>query len=401
MRDAYLRYLRAIRLMRLRNRVLFLFNSNTPFFMQVADFVPTFDQFLRNEYHGTIEEHQRTRFYVEMAVADAMLDYEIGRARAAARRELTLTETLHIFLDKPDLVSNLRSFLFQGLLREAGPPRTWFPVPGGPLDRLLRGSQQYELNLSHPHFQQERARMRFPAYAMAYESASDQLSRQLRRELIHQDSQTALDRAGEVAYSVMEFELINRALLRIASGSPLARMPAEVAADWPARNIPVHTSSLPAATGVGGRFLWGDPSPGAVVSGFQERGVFRVTEGPEYAVRLGADGAFYIQLFRDAAAARSFATEVAARGQAAIREEFGLVRRYEGGGLGNPVSELYIYEIPAGTPVIEGVAARMQDRATGRVRMGGGIQAATGLDPGTRLQPVGQPIAVSPLDEPL
>jgi hypothetical protein len=106
--------------------------------MQVADFVPTFDQFLRNEYHGTIEEHQRTRFYVEMAVADAMLDYEIGRARAAARRELTLTETLHIFLDKPDLVSNLRSFLFQGLLREAGPPRTWFPVPGCPLARLSR-----------------------------------------------------------------------------------------------------------------------------------------------------------------------------------------------------------------------------------------------------------------------
>ena len=116
----------------------------------------------------------------------------------------------------------------------------------------------------------------------------------------------------------------------------------------PAANIPEHLN--PAA--------------------FIERGMFQVTETSQYVVRTGSPrgGYAFSTPFESREEAMSYAERISAAGQDAIREEFGLKPAW------NAVESVHVFEIPAGTPTISGVAAPQEE--AGMLYVGGGMQTA-------------------------
>jgi hypothetical protein len=95
-----------------------------------------------------------------------------------------------------------------------------------------------------------------------------------------------------------------------------------------------------------------------------ERGYFSVTDKVTYGVRAsgpGKEGGLWVDhLFDTQAEAEAYAKNLAAGGQTAIREASALPHAWPGKGggppvPGNPVLNVYVVEVPAGTPYIQGV----------------------------------------------
>ncbi|MDQ0854999.1 hypothetical protein QFZ79_003110 [Arthrobacter sp. V4I6] len=135
----------------------------------------------------------------------------------------------------------------------------------------------------------------------------------------------------------------NRAVSGLIGSAPLQRQPS-----GPAANIPADRGDL-------------------------ERGFFSVTKKVTYGVRVAGpqrpDGLWFDHLFESRAEAEAYAKSVAAKGEGAIRDSAGLPRalpaKAPGGAPvpGNPVVNVYVVEVPAGTPTVAG-AVRSQPESS-------------------------------------
>jgi hypothetical protein len=92
-------------------------------------------------------------------------------------------------------------------------------------------------------------------------------------------------------------------------------------------------------------------NPGA----FLERGAFDTTTEATYAVRAGPAGKYADHLFSSQAEAEAYASQLASTGEAAIRNTSALPRVWPGGGQGNPVDAIRVFEVPPNTAHIKGV----------------------------------------------
>jgi hypothetical protein len=89
---------------------------------------------------------------------------------------------------------------------------------------------------------------------------------------------------------------------------------------------------------------------------FTERGVFMRTEKPSYIVRAGPPGSYGDHIFSSAQEAKDYAEELAARGEASIRDTSAMPRVWPGGKEGNPVDAVRVFAAPKDLPYIQGVA---------------------------------------------
>lgn len=132
-----------------------------------------------------------------------------------------------------------------------------------------------------------------------------------------------------------------------------------------------------------------------------ERGFFSLTNKVTYGVRVAGpqhpDGKWFDHLFESRAEAEAYAKSVAAKGEGAIRNVGALPRAWPSkthGGApvpGNPVVNVYVFEVPAGTPTISG-AVRAQPESSAALGLpksypGGGPQ--TVIADGTKTTVVG------------
>jgi hypothetical protein len=135
----------------------------------------------------------------------------------------------------------------------------------------------------------------------------------------------------------------NRAVSGLIGSAPLQRQPT-----GPAANIPADRGDL-------------------------ERGFFTVTKKATYGVRVAGpqrpDGLWFDNLFESRAEAEAYAKSVAAKGEGAIRDVGALPRAWPAKAPrvapipGNPVVNVYVFEVPAGTPTISG-AVRAQPESS-------------------------------------
>lgn len=100
--------------------------------------------------------------------------------------------------------------------------------------------------------------------------------------------------------------------------------------------------------------------PGA----FLERGVYDVTSQKSYIVRAGPPGLYGDHLFTSLAEAEAYARHLASTGEIAIRETSALPRVWPGGAEGNPVDVVRVFEVPVGTPYIQGVVGPQAEGGT-------------------------------------
>ena len=75
-----------------------------------------------------------------------------------------------------------------------------------------------------------------------------------------------------------------------------------------------------------------------------------------YMVRVGLPSSCGDHLFESQAEAEAYASELAAKGETAIRSHSALPRVWSDGGEGNPVDAARVFEVPPDTPYIAGVA---------------------------------------------
>jgi hypothetical protein len=142
-------------------------------------------------------------------------------------------------------------------------------------------------------------------------------------------------------------------------------------------------------------------------TGDVERGYFEVTDKVKYGVRAAGparpEGLWFDHLFDTQAEAEAYARQLAAKGEAGIRGPSGLPVTWPpeppGGAPvpGNPVVNVYVHEIPAGTPTISGVVGPQPEGSTWpglpRSYPGGGPQTVISGDAKTKV--VGPPIRVA------
>ena len=110
--------------------------------------------------------------------------------------------------------------------------------------------------------------------------------------------------------------------------------------------------------------------PGA----FLERGVFGVTEGKTYMVRVGSKGSYGDHIFSTRVEAEAYARSLASKGESVIRQSSALPLMPQHGGMSNPVDAARIYEVPHGTPYVQGIVGPQVDAGTGMLYRGGGPQ---------------------------
>ena len=108
---------------------------------------------------------------------------------------------------------------------------------------------------------------------------------------------------------------------------------------------------------------------------FLKRGFFTITDRPSYMVRVGGpEGKYADHIFASPQEAKDYARWLAGRGEASIREASALPRWWPGGAKGNPVDAVRVFEVPKGTPYIQGVAKEQIEVGTAKIYAGGGAQ---------------------------
>jgi hypothetical protein len=118
--------------------------------------------------------------------------------------------------------------------------------------------------------------------------------------------------------------------------------------------------------------------PAKEAENFLGRGFFAVTDRPSYVVRVGPPGKYADHIFTSAQEAKDYARWLADRGEASIREASALPRVWQGGAQGNPVDAARVFEVPKGTPYIQGVVEQKLEGGTvanvPKIYAGGGPQ---------------------------
>jgi hypothetical protein len=116
-----------------------------------------------------------------------------------------------------------------------------------------------------------------------------------------------------------------------------------------------------------------------------ERGYYRVTARPEYVVQVGTGDASSYHIFPTKEAAHKYARWLAGRGEPFLRETGARPRVLEGGAQNAPIAEVYVREVPAKTPVIQGVRGPQTEHGT-----------VVGKEPGVEVYKGGGPIVIFP-----
>ena len=160
----------------------------------------------------------------------------------------------------------------------------------------------------------------------------------------------------------------------------------------PTHQLPPHIKPPPPPGGPAGEI---SEIPGA----FTERGLFMRTEQPSFVVRAGPPGSWGDHIFSSAEEANAYAEQLAAGGEASIREASALPRVWSGGQEGNPVDAIRVFEVPSDTPYIQGVVGKQLEGGTvapvPRIYGGGGPQVV--IPRNVRL---GTPLAEFPVTTP-
>ncbi|GIJ43704.1 hypothetical protein Val02_05900 [Virgisporangium aliadipatigenens] len=183
-----------------------------------------------------------------------------------------------------------------------------------------------------------------------------------------------------------------------------AIVPADPAAVPADPTAPATSGPTTAPAGPTGPAAGIKEDPGA----FLERGYFSVTEQPGYVVRAGPPGAYSDHVFYNLDEALAYAQALAQTGEAAIRESSALPLNWPGGHAGNPVDAIRVFELPAGTPTVQGVVGPQAENApgmAGKTYEGGGPQVvipkAVRLGPPVGEFPVVNPPAATPAATPV
>jgi hypothetical protein len=331
---------------------------------------PTFGEFLAGERRG------RAIILIRRAVADAILNDQIDSVLHQIRTQ-RIGNTMILWGLPRGSFGDLKEFLKRGLIRRPRPQDT--PAFG------RAGSGEFYEDEYVNGFRRPQELASVPEYEMAFHVAQLELTQ--RRN--HWENRTNIEELGDILYEGLVAFVEAAVLARLANLQRLrgSRPPAV----GPARTIPTDPSPLPGWREPFGRYLHGGEW---LESGAQERGVFEILDHDMFGVRVGRGGAYYDELFIDAAAARGWAFTEARLGREWIRRRRALPDTWWDGRPGNAVDAFYIYRIPAGTPVIRGVIARQQS-VTGAVFPGGGPQVVGPRQAGLIFEQIGAPVPIT------
>ena len=107
-------------------------------------------------------------------------------------------------------------------------------------------------------------------------------------------------------------------------------------------------------------------------------------------VRVGPRGSYGDHIFSSVEEAKTYAEQLASGGETAIRESSALPYVWPGGREGNPVDAVRVFEIPEGTPYIQGVVGKQMEGGAvaplPRTYSGGGPQVV--IPKGTLSDPI-------------
>jgi hypothetical protein len=116
---------------------------------------------------------------------------------------------------------------------------------------------------------------------------------------------------------------------------------------------------------------------------FAERGILMYTEQPSFVVRAGPPGSYGDHIFSSSEEARTYAEQLAARGETEIRNTSSLPYVRRDGAVGNPVDAVRVFEVPENMPYIAGVVGEQLEGTVApilKIYVGGGPQAVIPRD---------------------